>query len=417
MLHLARIPIGYTIRNLWARRLTSALTTGGISLVVFVFAAVLMLSNGVRETMVTTGRDDNAIVIRKSSQTELTSAIDRGAASILRTFPEVAMLGGGQPGAETIAGERPFAAGERPFAAGERPFAAGELVVIINLRKHGSNDLGNVVVRGSSAIGMRLRAQVAIAEGRMFRQGSSEIIVGSAIHKRFQGTGIGRRLRFGGQEWVVVGIFDAGGSAFDSEIWGDVEQLCPAFGRPVFSSLTVRLTGAGAFDAFAARLAADPRLQQLETKRESVFYTEQSQMMSLFISVLGMVITVMFSIGAIIGAMITMYAAVAHRTTEIGTLRALGFRRSSVLAAFLVESLLISLVGGAAGLLIASCLQFVTISTVNWGSFSELAFGFALSPDIVLNTMLFSVGMGLVGGFLPAVRASRMDIVAALRSA
>lgn len=390
---LSRIPFGYTLRNLWARRLTSALTMGGISLVVFVFAAVLMLSNGVRETMVTTGRDDNAIVIRKSSQTELLSAIDRDAAAIVRTFPEVATLGDG------------------------RPFASNEMVVIINLLKTGSNDMGNVVVRGTSHDGIHLRPQVSITEGRVFARGTSEIIVGSAIHGRFQGTAIGRQLRFGGREWTIVGVFNGRKSGFDSEVWGDVEQLCPAFGRPVFSATTLRLKDEADFASFAARLAADPRLQQLETKRERAFYSEQSQMMSMFISVLGLVITVIFSIGAIIGAMITMYAAVAHRTTEIGTLRALGFRRRSVLGAFLFEALLISLIGGGAGLAIASGLQLITVSTVNWGSFSELAFSFTLSYDIAVNSMLFSLVMGLVGGFLPAVRASRMNIVAALRSA
>ena len=388
-----KIPISYSFRSLWTRRLTSALTMGGIGLVVFVFAAVLMLSNGLQETLVSTGRDDNVLLIRKSAQTEMISAVSRESASIVTGFPEIMTLGDG------------------------KPFASKEMSVIINLLKLKSNDMGNVIVRGISREGIDLRPQVRVTMGRMFTAGTSEVIVGSAIHSRFQGTNIGQTLRFGGQEWAIVGIFDGQKSGFDSEVWGDIDQLMPAFGRPVFSAVTMRLNSVSDFDAFKARLDADPRLQQLDVKREKEFYAQQSRMMSMFISILGLVITIIFSFGAMIGAMITMYAAVANRTREIGTLRALGFPRRSILTAFLIESIFISVIGGAVGVLLASGLQFMTVSTVNWGSFSELAFGFTLSPNIVINSMMFSVIMGLVGGFLPAVRASRMNILAALRSA
>ena len=388
-----KIPVSYSFRSLWTRRLTSALTMGGVGLVVFVFAAVLMLSNGIRQTLVSTGRDDNVLLVRRSSTTEMISAVGRESAAIVTGFPEIMTLDDG------------------------RPFASKELSVVINLRKTGSNDMGNVIVRGVAPEGLGLRPQVRIVEGRVFTPGTSEIIVGSAIHAQFQGADIGQSIRFGGRDWNIVGLFDGQKTGFDSEVWGDVDQLMPAFGRPVYSAVTMRLSAVTEFDAFKARMEKDRRLQQLEVRRERQFYSDQSKMMSTFINVLGLVITIIFSFGAVIGAMITMYAAVANRTREIGTLRALGFPRRSILTAFLIESILISLIGGALGVVIASGLQFMTVSTVNWGSFSELAFGFHLSPGIVVGSMVFSLVMGLVGGFLPAVRASRMNILAALRSA
>ncbi len=387
-----KIPIAYSYRNLWTRRLTTALTMGGVALVVFAFSAVLMLAYGLQKTLVGTGSDDNAFLLRKSAQTEIISAISRESASIVKTFPEVAPLPDG------------------------KPFASPELCVIINLLKTGSNDMGNVIVRGTSEIGAKLRGQVKIVEGRMFGAGTSEVVVGSSINGRFQGCRLGDKLRFGQRFWTIVGIFDAGGSGFDSEIWGDSEQMLPAFGRPVYSVMLLRLKNPSDFDALKARLSADPRLSELEVKREKEFYAEQSVMMSTFISVLGVVITVIFSFGAVVGAMITMYAAVANRTIEIGTLRALGFRRRSILTAFLIEALFISLIGGGAGLALASLLQFFTISTTNWGSFAEIAFGFRLNPAIVLLSLIFTLVMGVAGGFLPAVRASRMNIVNALRA-
>jgi ABC-type lipoprotein release transport system permease subunit len=388
-----KIPLSYTWRSLWTRRLTTILTLGGIALVVFVFAAVLMLAYGVEKTLVDTGSDDNIIVLRRSANSELVSQISRDEANIIKTQPEVAQLPDG------------------------KPIASTETYVIINLTKKKSNDMGNISVRGVSPEVMRIRPQVKLVAGQMFRYGSSEVVVGANIAKNFQGTEIGKQIRFGDAMWTIVGQFDAEGSGFDSEIWGDVEQMMPAFGRPVYSSVTFQLKNPADFDAVKAHIEKDPRTQSAEIKREKVYYKEQSQLMSDFIKILGLIVTIIFSIGAIIGAMITMYAAVANRTVEIGTLRALGFRRRSVLAAFLVESVLLAIIGGLAGLGLASLMSFVRISTVNFGTFAELAFGFVLSPSIVWNSMFFSLIMGVVGGFLPAVRASRMNILAALRSA
>ncbi len=213
----------------------------------------------------------------------------------------------------------------------------------------------------------------------------------------------------------MVGTFDAGNSGFDSEIWGDAVQLMQAFRRPVYSSLLFKLNDAESFDQVRAQLEHDPRLT-VEAKRENVYYEEQSRLLANFIRYLGLTLSIIFSVGAVIGAMITMYASVANRIGEIGTLRALGFRKRSILAAFLTEAVLLGLVGGSIGLAAASFMQMFTISTMNWQSFSELAFSFTLTPEIVARTLLFALIMGVVGGFLPAVRAARLNIVDALRT-
>jgi putative ABC transport system permease protein len=214
----------------------------------------------------------------------------------------------------------------------------------------------------------------------------------------------------------VVGIMDAGKTGFDSEIWGDVDQLMQAFRRPVYSSVILKLNDPRMFSELKTRLENDPRLT-VEAKRESVFYAEQSQLLANFIRYLGMILSIIFSVGAIIGAMITMYASVANRTTEIGTLRALGFRRNNILSAFLAEALMLGAVGGIAGLILASFMQFLTISTMNWQSFSELAFSFTLNLEIIVKSLGFALIMGFAGGFLPAAKASRLAIVDALRAA
>jgi len=388
-----KIPLSYTLRNMWTRRVTTVLTLLGVALVVFVFAASLMLANGLRETLVSTGVDENAIVIRRSSQSEVQSGITREQANIIKTQPEVATKPDGTPLATT------------------------DLVVLISLLKRANNEPANVVIRGVALDGMELRkAQVDLVAGRMFRPGLQEVIVGSSIRERFEDCDVGGTIRLSGSAWDIVGVFDGHGTGFDSEVWGDVEVLMPVFRRPVFSSVTVRLKDSKDFESLKTRLESDPRMV-VDVKREKQYYDEQSEWMAIFISVMGTTVTIIFSFGAMIGAMITMYAAVANRTQEIGTLRALGFRRRSVLAAFWVEAMLLSLLGGVAGVAASTLLQFITVSTINWGTFSELAFGFYLSPEIAVQAMLFALVMGMLGGFLPAVRAARLKIVEALRNA
>ncbi len=387
-----KIPFAYTFRNLWTRRLTTLLTAGGMALVVFVFATVLMLEEGLRKTLVETGSYDNVVVIRRSAQTEVQSAIDRAQAALIESQPEIA------------------------FGADGERLVSKETVVLVNLIKRASEKPTNVMIRGVAAQGPGLRPQVKIIEGRMFRPGASEIVAGRNAAERFKGAGIGETLWFGQREWRVVGTFDAGKSGFDSEIWGDADQLMQAFRRPVFSALVLKLSDPARFDQLKARLESDQRLT-VEAKRETVFYADQSEVLANFIRYLGLTLSIIFSVGAVIGAMITMYASVASRTGEIGTLRALGFRQRSVLAAFLLEAVLLGLVGGCVGLALASFMQFFTISTMNWQSFSELAFSFTLTPAIATKTLLFALVMGVVGGFLPAIRAARLSIVDALRAA
>ncbi|KIF80938.1 ABC transporter permease [Noviherbaspirillum autotrophicum] len=387
-----KIPLSYIARNLWTRRLTTLLTAAGLALVVFVFATVLMLDEGLKKTLVTTGEYDNVVLIRRASETEVQSGVYRDQATIAASHPSIALGADGQP------------------------LASKETVVLIALNKRGTDKPANVVIRGVSPVGLALRPQVRLSAGRMFRPGASEIITGSGIAKRFSGTAIGETLRFGQRDWTVVGTFDAGNSGFDSEIWGDADQLMQAFRRPVYSSVIVRLNDSHDFDAFKKDIESDPRLT-LEAKREQTFYADQSKALSTFISILGMTLSIIFSIGAMIGAMITMYASVANRVAEIGTLRALGFKRRSILAAFLTESLLLALIGGVVGLFFASFMQFLSFSTINFQSFSELAFGFTLNPAIVAKSLLFALLMGFVGGFLPALRAGRMKIVDSLRAA
>jgi putative ABC transport system permease protein len=385
------IPYSYSFRNLWTRRLTTVLTASGMALVVFVFAATLMLAEGLQKTLLETGSYDNAVVIRKSSNSEVQSGVERLQASIIESQPEVAI-----------------------GADGKR-LLAKELVVLINLPKRGTGKPANVIIRGIGRSSLILRPQVRLAEGRMPKPGSAEVIAGASIAKRFKGGGIGETLRFGMRDWTVVGIFDAGSTGFSSEIWGDVDQLMQAFRRPVYSSVLFRLRDFGGFERFKQRIESDPRLT-VEAKRETRYYLDQSEAMSKFLRILGMALTIIFSLGAIIGAMITMYAAVANRIVEIGTLRALGFQKGSILAAFILESLFLGLLGGIVGIFFASFMQLITISTMNWQSFAELAFSFALTFGIVWKSLVFSLIMGFVGGVLPAFRAARMKIVDALRS-
>jgi ABC-type antimicrobial peptide transport system permease subunit len=385
------IPYSYSFRNLWTRRLTTVLTAAGMALVVFVFAATLMLAEGLQKTLVETGSSDNVVVIRKSANSEVQSSVERAQASIVESRPEVAIGESGQP------------------------LLDKELVVLINLTKRGTTKPANVVIRGVGLGGLLLRPQVRLIEGRMPRPGSAEVITGKSIAERFQGGGIGETLRFGMREWTVVGIFSAGTTGFNSEIWGDVDQLMQAFRRPVYSSVLFRLRDSSAFEAFKEQIESDPRLT-LEAKRETRYYYDQSETMARFLRILGLSLTIIFSLGAVIGAMITMYAAVANRTTEIGTMRALGFGKWSILTVFILESLLLGLVGGVLGIFFASFMQVITISTMNWQTFSELAFSFTLTFEIVWKSLLFSLIMGFVGGALPALRAARMSIVDALRA-
>jgi len=383
--------LNYSFRSILVRKLTTTLTVLGLGLVVFVFAAVLMLAHGLEETLVETGSPDNVIVVRAAASSETLSIMSRDQAGIVKTQDEIAVDTEG------------------------KPLAVSELVVLINLNKRANNDPSNIILRGTTAEAFALRPTIKLTAGVMFTPGTSEVIAGASVAGNFKGCGLGESVQFAGREWQVVGLFDADGAGFDSELWADVEQVQQAFRRPIYSSVTARVRDGTQIPVFKNRLESDPRMT-VTVKNEQQFYAEQSRATATFIRVIGLVVSVIFSLGAMIGAMITMYAAVSNRTVEIGTLRAIGFSRGRVLSVFLSEAIWLSLVGGAIGIAAASLMSFVTVSTTNWDTFSELAFGFRLSPQIILGTILFSLGMGLLGGFLPAVRASRARIIESLRA-
>ena len=387
-----KIPFKYTIKNFTSRKLTTFITIFGVALVVFVFTAVLMMAYGIQKTLQATGRPDNVIVTRKAANGEISSLVDGETQDIVRTLPHIAVDKNG------------------------KQILSKEPVVIINLEKL-SGGMSNVTVRGVSDVVFELRPQVKIIEGQMFKFGLRELIVGSGVTGKFNGAAIGDEVKFAGDSWKIVGIFDSEGSGFDSEMWGDSQALLNAFNRgSTVSSMTIKLDDAKSFDDFKKQFEFDKRLQQFEPKIEQVYFEEQSEFMAAFIRIIGLVITIIFSLGAMIGAAITMYAAVANRTIEVGTLRSLGFRRKSIMIVFLIESLVIAITGGAIGIFLASFLQFFNISTLNFQSFSELAFSFSLSPSIIVTSLIFAIIMGIVGGFLPSVRAARLKIVDALRS-
>lgn len=384
------IPLQYAIRNLRSRKITSAMTAGGMALVSFVFAAVLMLAEGLEQTLIETGSPENVIVLRGSSETEVSSIIEREAAGIIEIQPETALDDAGEP------------------------LAAKELLVLVTLSKKASNKPTNVMVRGAGKQSLFLRPQVKLVSGRYPLPGRYEVMVGSGVSHALRNGELGSKLHFALIDWQVVGIFDAGKTAFSSEIWADCEQLMSAFRRNAYTSVVMKMQDQGLLGSLKARLEGDPRLS-IQVKRETDFYRAQSEVMARFIRILGLATTIFFSMGAILGGMVTMYSAVANRTREIGTMRALGFSRFDILTAFLIESLFLGIIGGLVGILVSSLLGFITISTLNWGTFSELAFGFKLTSTIACVTLGFSLLMGFCGGMLPAWRGARLNIVDALR--
>ena len=384
------IPFYYILKNFVARKLTAGITIGGIALVVFVFAAVLMMADGIRKTLATTGSEDNVVITRKSSTGEITSIIDRPTADLISTLQFV-----------------------QKDEKGNALMTYDGVTVINAPKKDGG--ISNLAVRGVSEKAMSIRNKITIVKGRMFTFGSRELIVGTALVKTFDKINIGDKIKFGGDDWTIVGEMEAEKSGFESELWCDVRQLQLAINREAFSTLTFRKTSDADIEMMKILFAGDKRLNQYEPENERRYFEKQSEAMRMFIQILGITITVIFSVGAMIGAMITMYAAVANRTTEIGTLRALGFGRSSILTAFLIESIITALLGGIIGIGLASILQFFSISTLNFGSFTELSFSFSMTSSVFSGSMIFSLVMGFVGGFLPALKASRMSILSALR--
>jgi len=387
-----KIPLSYNARSLLQRPVSTAFTALGIGLVVAVFIGMLALANGFRSALTRTGSSQNVLVLRRGADSEMSSSMDRQSVSILTSAAHVATGGDG------------------------RPMVSPEAYVVIPLPRKGfdTTGLANVVVRGVSPAVWSVRSNIQVAAGRRPESGKSEICVGEKMAGRFDHTGIGESLRIAGRDWTVVCRFTANGSAFESEIWGENEQVMPVFRGDAFQSVTFRLKDPGAFDEAKRTLEADKRLT-VDVYREADFYAKQSELLGRILQILAIMITGIMALGAVFGAINTMYAAVAARSPEIAVLLTLGFHPRSVLASFLAESALIALVGGVIGALLALPINGMITSTTNWASFSEIAFTFRVTPGLLLAGLAFALVMGVVGGFFPARRAARQPVVQALR--
>jgi putative ABC transport system permease protein len=386
-----KIPILYNVRSVLQRPTSTAFTAVGIGLVVAVFIGMLALANGFRAALARTGSDRNVLVLRKGADSELSSSITREMASLVAASPHVAT------------------------GADGRAMVSPEIFVILALPRLGdTTQMANVVARGISARAWEVRNAVRVTAGRRPQSGRSEVCLGKKLVGRYPNTGVGERMRFAGRQWDVVCHFEADGSAFESEVWGENEQFMPVFRGQVFQSVSFRLADPAAFEEAKRALLADRRLM-VDVHRESAFYVQQSALLGNILEILAILITSIMAVGAIFGAVNTMYAAVSGRTPEIAVLLTLGFHPRSVLASFLAESAIIAAIGGVIGCLLALPVNGIVANTTNWSSFSEIAFSFRVTPGLLLAGFLFAVVMGLVGGFFPARRAAKLPVVQALR--
>jgi putative ABC transport system permease protein len=386
------VPIRYNVRSIIVRKATTIATSAGIALVVFVLASSLMLSAGIKKTLGSSGKAENAIVLRMGSDAELGSVVEESSVPIILAAPGVAHDEHG-------------------------PIGAAEIIVVAAMEKLGTNGVTNVTIRGIPDDVTRFRPETRIIAGRPPRPGSDEVIVGARIRGRIKGLDLDQSFDLKkNRPATVVGVFETGGSSYESEVWVDREVLRQSYHREgIVSSVRVRLESPAMFDAFRVGVENDKRLG-LQALRESTFYEKLSEGAAIFIGWLGGVVSVFFAVGAMIGAMITMYAAVANRQREIGTLRALGFSRASILASFLFESVLLATIGGAIGATAALAMGLVRFSMVNFASWSEIVFSFEPTPQVLVSALLFAGAMGLFGGFFPAVRAARTSPLKAIRA-
>jgi putative ABC transport system permease protein len=386
------IPIKYNVRSLVVRKATTIAAAFGLALVVFVFAAAQMLGEGIKRTLGRSASPDVAIVLRKGSDNEMSSGIEEQQVNLVL-------------------------AQAQQIGASRTPVGVGEVLVVILLDKLGTTGVSNVTVRGVPEEGLAFRPSAKIIEGRLPNPGADEAIVGSGIRGRFRGLELGDSFELKkNRAMKVVGVFSDEGSSFESEVWTDLHAARTAFGREGYvSSVRVRLDSASKFDAFAALVESDKQLG-LMVKREATYYAEQSEMTADLLTILGTLIALFFSVGAMIGATITMNAQVANRQKEIGTLRALGFSRRSILFSFLLESTVLALVGGSIGAAASLAMKFVSVTMLNAGTWSEIVFRFEPTPEILVSAIVLAGVMGIVGGFLPALRAARVSPVDAMRA-
>jgi putative ABC transport system permease protein len=386
------IPVIYNVRSVKARWTSAIVAVLGIAGTVGVFIAMLSLARGFKATLVASGSDDNAIIMRAGATSEMMSGVALDQVKILQDAPGVAR---GADGA---------------------PLVTSEVVVVAPFPLKATGTDANVQVRGVSSNVLSIRRNTKIVEGRMFSPGLSELVVGKNASSTYSGLSLGNSVNFGGGHWQVVGVFDAGGSAFDSEVWTDARVLDDVYKRPtnVFQSVTAHLTSPNALQAFKDSVTSDPRLS-VDVSREIDYYSKQSTRMTQLITILGGLVAGVMAIGAIFGALNTMYSAVAERGREIATMRALGFGAAAVVFSFLIEALLISFVGGAVGCLAVLPLNGLTTATMNWQTFSNMAFAFKITSGLLLGGIIFALVMGIIGGLPPAIRAAARPVAVALR--
>jgi putative ABC transport system permease protein len=386
------LPISYNVRNLRVRWRVTLLSISGIALVVAVFVVLASMSAGFRLALRATGRTDNAIVVQRGSTSELTSWVPLDQRNLLIVDARVARGADGQP------------------------LASPEMVVASNMPRRSDGQPTNVTIRAVTPKALEVRGGIEIRQGRRFTPGLRELIVGERIVERMRGLDLGSTVRFQRADWQVVGVFSSQGGALESEIWGDLDVLGPAIGRRGgSSSLAVRMTAPGEIAAFDRFIRPNPQMQ-LQAIEEQKYYSDQAGPVATALIVLAVFVSVVMGVGAVFGAMNTMYAIVAARTREIGTLRALGFPRRSILVSFVLESVLLSLVGGVLGCVLALPMHGFSTGTAQ-ATFAEIAFAFRVTPGLIAAALVFAVLMGALGGLLPAFRAARLPIAVALREA
>lgn len=385
------IPIIYNLRSVKARWTSAIVAVVGIAGTVGVFVAMLSLARGFKATLVSSGSPDNAIVMRAGATSEMTGGVGIDTVKIIQDKPGIALSADG-------------------------PLMTPEIVLVAPIPLISTGTDANVEVRGVSKNVLEIRRNIKILQGRMFTPGLYEIVVGRNANVSYAGLTLGNTISLGSAHWKIVGIFDAGGSSFDSEIWGDAHLIGPAYNRPdtFFQSVTVHLTSRDAFQRLRDAATADPRLN-VDVTREIDYYAKQSNRLTTLITVLGGIVAAIMAIGAVFGALNTMYSAVAERGREIATMRALGFGGPSVVVSFVIEALLIAFVGGLIGCLAVIPLNGLTTGAMNLQTFSHVAFAFKITPELLVRGVVFALVMGLIGGFLPAVRAAQLPVATALR--
>jgi putative ABC transport system permease protein len=383
------IPLKYNIGNLMSRKVSAVMTVLGIGIVIAVMVAMMALYNGVQQALVSSGSKENLMVLREGAQAESTSIVQRDKYRIIESLPGI------EKGADG------------------RPIVSPELVVIFKLPRYDNATGSNLNVRGVTPKALEIRPYIKLVDGRMFRSGVNEVIVSERMRKRFVNMNIGESFQSGTQKWTVTGVFDAEGTSFDSEIWTDVEMLALAQKRPDYSSVLLKPVGAAAFRSIADAISTDTRLK-LQTKSEYKYYDDQTSGL-LGIKILVTIVTFFMVLGAILGAMNTMFSAIASRKRELATMRALGFKRRDVLLSVVIEAIVISGIAGIVGVLLALPVNGIATGTANFITFSEVAFNFSISPKVALFAVGLAIVAGVIGGLLPAISAARLPITRALR--